>query len=113
MGRGAGWTKDGLGRLRSMRADGFSTYKIAQEMGWSYSSVKHKLSQLAREEAAPRPPERRVRQISNDQLDEVREAMHGGAQTSCASVAKELGVYPDKERTAISASGLGKSLSRT
>eukprot|EP00971_Amphidinium_carterae_P241929 4803515-Amphidinium_carterae.1 len=92
MGRGAGWTDDGLGRLRSMRADGLSAYKMAQETGWSYSSVKHKLSQLAREEAAPRPPERRVRRVSNDQLDEVREAMYGGAQTSCASVGNELGV---------------------
>eukprot|EP00971_Amphidinium_carterae_P279465 5548014-Amphidinium_carterae.1 len=91
MGRGAGWTADGLGRLRSMRADGFSGYKISQETGWSYSSVKKKLSQLAKEEATPKPPERRVRRVSNNQLDEVREALHGGAQTSCASVAKELG----------------------
>ena len=88
MGRGAGWTREELSTLEKHLAEGKSAYQIAKLTGWSYSSVKHKLSAM---KASTEPLERKRRSVTTEALTSAKTSLQAKPKQSCKEVAKQVG----------------------
>ena len=88
MGRGAHWTREELSTLEKQLAEGKSAYQISKETGWSYSSVKHKLSAM---KASSEPLERKRRSVTTEALTSAKTSLQAKPKQSCKDVAKQVG----------------------